>query len=49
MALLSLVYSVLVGGARVTGKWDLLWWDDGLLAVGYVKQPTTTDSPNDLR
>lgn len=33
---LSLIYSVLCLAARLTGKWDLLWWDDMILGAGYL-------------
>lgn len=33
---LSLIYSVLCLAARLMGKWDLLWWDDMILGVGYL-------------
>lgn len=36
VSLLSLTYSLLCMGARVTCKWEQLSWDDGVLAVAYV-------------
>lgn len=33
---LSLIYSVLCLAARFTGKWELLWFDDGILVGAYV-------------
>ncbi|KAK4635120.1 hypothetical protein CLAFUW4_02160 [Fulvia fulva] len=35
-SLLALLYSLLCLGARFVGKWDLLWWDDLVLSIGYV-------------
>ncbi|EME48539.1 hypothetical protein DOTSEDRAFT_118977 [Dothistroma septosporum NZE10] len=35
-SLLALLYSLLCLGARFMGKWDLLWWDDLILSLGYV-------------
>ncbi|KAK5007052.1 hypothetical protein LTR28_005736 [Elasticomyces elasticus] len=35
-AILSLVYSFLGLGARLYGKWGLLWYDDVILAAAYV-------------
>ena len=37
VSLLSLTYSFLCLGARLTGKWDLLWWDDAVLGLAYVR------------
>lgn len=34
--ILSLIYSVLCLAARFTGKWGLLWFDDGILVGAYV-------------
>ena len=34
--ILALVYSVLCLAARATGKWGLLWYDDGILVGAYV-------------
>ncbi|KAK3713083.1 hypothetical protein LTR37_008768 [Vermiconidia calcicola] len=36
VSILSLLYSGLVLGARVTGKWELLHYDDAVLGVAYV-------------
>jgi hypothetical protein len=35
-SILSLIYSLLAFGARVTVKWELLFYDDLVLAVAYV-------------
>ncbi|QIW95586.1 hypothetical protein AMS68_001104 [Peltaster fructicola] len=36
VSLLSLLYSLLALGARITSKWDLLWFDDALLGGAYI-------------
>lgn len=35
-SLLSLIYALLTAGARITSKWGLFWYDDAILAIGYV-------------
>lgn len=34
--LLSCVYSLLALAARLTSKWDMLWYDDAILAISYA-------------
>ncbi|KAK1059879.1 hypothetical protein LTR74_012295 [Friedmanniomyces endolithicus] len=36
IGLLSCIYSSLSLAARLTSKWELLWYDDALLGVGYA-------------
>lgn len=36
-SILSLLYSVLCLAARLVGKWDMLWWDDAVLGIAYVR------------
>ena len=36
VSLLSLTYSALCLGARLIGKWDLLWYDDAVIGLAYV-------------
>ena len=36
VSLLSLTYSALCLGARLIGKWDLLWYADAVIGVAYV-------------
>lgn len=43
-ALLSCIYSFLALSARVTSKWDMLWYDDAILGAGYVILPTHRSS-----
>ena len=38
VSLLSLTYSALCLGARLIGKWDLLWYDDAVMGVAYVSE-----------
>lgn len=35
--MLSCIYSLLALAARVTSKWDMLWYDDAILSVAYVR------------
>lgn len=43
-SILSLIYSLLAFGARITVKWELLFYDDAVLGVAYVRRPTHISS-----
>lgn len=36
-SILSLLYSMLCLAARLVGKWEMLWWDDAVLGIAYVR------------
>ena len=46
ITILSIVYSVCFLGARIFGKYGLLWWDDAVLASAYVGRSSLR--PRDL-